>query len=76
MTFTKGSVTTGLKISADDCRVVGGRWLDFSTAGDEGIQIDAGADRTVIEGGPRFNNCDTNIDDSGTDTYIPVELQE
>ena len=76
VTFTKGSVTTGLKISANDCRIVGGRWLDFDTAGDEGIQVDSGVLRTVFEGGPRFNNCDTNIDDSGTDTYIPIDFTE
>lgn len=76
VTFSKSGVTTGLKISANDCRIVGGRWLDFDTAGDEGIQVDGGVLRTVFEGGPRFNNCDTNIDDSGTDTYIPIDFTE
>ena len=75
VTISKNGVASGLQISANDCVLRNARFLDFSTAGDEGVLIDSGALRTFIDG-VRFNNCFTNITDAGTDTYVPVEFQE
>ncbi len=67
VTFTKDGVVRGLQIDANDCKVVNGRFLDFSTAGDEGIRVSAGSLRIMLRDN-RFNNCDTNVNDLGTKT--------
>ncbi len=73
VTFSKGSAVAGLQIDGDDCKVVNSRFLDFDTGGDFGIVINGA--RTYLDA-PRFNNCDSNVDNSGTQTYINVEYTE
>ena len=75
VTITKNGVTTGLRISANDCKLVNGRFAQFNTSGDSGIVIDSGILRAVIE--PcRFLNCDSTIIDDGDNSYIAVEFEE
>lgn len=75
VTFSKGSAVKGLQVNGNDCKIVNARFLDFDTLGDFGIAINTGALRTYLDA-PRFNNCDSNIDDDGTETYINVEYTE
>lgn len=75
VTFSKGTAVAGLQIDGNDCKVVNARFLDFDTGGDFGILISSGALRTYLDA-PRFNNCDGNVDDNGTQTYINVEYTE
>ncbi len=75
VTISKNGVTTGLRISANDCKLVNGRFSGFSASGDSGIVIDSGILRTVIE--PcNFLNCDSTIIDDGANSYIAVEFEE
>jgi len=71
----KAGATNALRISADDCSINNLRIVDFSGAGDIGLLIDSSMKRTIVREA-RFNNCDTQIDDSGTETYIPVSFTE
>ena len=71
----KNSTNIGLQVDGNDCKVINSRYQDFDTGGDFGIKVNAGALRCVIQT-PRFNNCDGNIEDLGTDTYIDVEYTE
>lgn len=75
VTFSKGTAVAGLQIDGNDCKVVNSRFLDFDTASDYGIIVSSGALRTYLDA-PRFNNCDSNVDDQGTQTYINVEYTE
>jgi hypothetical protein len=75
VSFTKGAAGAGLQIDGNDCKVVNGRFVDFDTAGDFGIIVSNGALRTYLDA-PRFNNCDSNIDNQGTQTYTNVEYTE
>jgi hypothetical protein len=75
VTFTKGTATIGLEVAGNDCKISGYRALSFNSSGDFGIQIDATAYRTYIEA-PRFNDCDTSINDLGIDTFVNVEFTE
>jgi len=75
VTFTKGSANAGLQVNGNDCKIVNARMKDFDTAGDFGIKINTGALRTYLDA-PRFNNCDGNIQNNGTDSYINVEYTE
>lgn len=68
VTLSKGTSIVGLRITGNDCLVKNIRLLDFATGGDKGIDIIAGANRTMLER-TRFNNCDTNLADAGTDTF-------
>ena len=74
VTFTKGTSIKGLQIDGDDCKVINGRFKDFDTASDYGIHVNSAA-RTYLDA-CRFNNCDGNINDEGTETYINVEYTE
>lgn len=67
VTFTKDGVVTGLQIDEDDCKIINGRFLNFSAGGDKAILNSAGTDRTMFRD-LRFNNCDTNISDLGSKT--------
>lgn len=75
VTFTKGTAVAGLQIDGNDCKVVNSRFLNFNTVGDYGIIVSVGALRSYLDA-PRFNNCDSNINDLGTETYINVEYTE
>lgn len=66
--FTKGSATVGLRITGNDCLVLNGHFKDFSTGGDKGIDVVAAANRTILERS-RYDNCNTNLADAGTDTF-------
>lgn len=75
VTLTKGTAVKALQIDGNDCKVSGFRAASFNTAGDKGIHVSVGALRTVIDA-PRFLDCDTNIDDDGTNTFVNVEYDE
>lgn len=75
VSMIKGTANTGLQIDGDDCKITGARFTDFSVTGDFGILVSASAARTYLDA-PRFNNCDGNIDDNGSQTYINVEYTE
>lgn len=73
VTFTKGTSDTGLQIDGNDCKVVNGRFADFSVSGDFGITVNG--NRAYLDA-PRFSNCDGNVDQQGEETYINVEYTE
>lgn len=73
VTFSKGSAVLGLQIDGDDCKLVNARFNAFSVASDVGILVNG--TRTYLDA-PRFLNCDTNIDDQGLESYIPVSYTE
>jgi len=75
VTFNRGTSPTGLKISAYDCKLTNARFNGFNTVGDKAVVISAVAKRTVIDS-PRFLDCESNIDDLGSDTFINVEYTE
>lgn len=75
VTFSKGTAVAGIQIDGDDCKITNGRFLDFDTSGDFGVVISSGALRTYLDA-PRFNNCDANVDNQGSQTYINVEYVE
>ena len=75
VTMTKGSVSTGLQINGEDCKVIGGRFLGFNVVSDAGIVVSGTAKRTVIDS-PRFNDCDSNLIDNGVDTYSNILFVE
>ena len=75
VTFSRGTSVRGLQVNGNDCKIINARFLDFSTSGDFGIYVNAGALRTVIMQ-PRFNNCDGNISDNGTQTFVDVAFTE
>lgn len=75
VTFSKGTAVAGLQIDGNDCKVVNSRFLNFSTSADYGIIVSGGTLRTYLDA-PRFNNCDGNINNLGTQTYINVEYTE
>jgi hypothetical protein len=65
VTFTKGTAAIGLQIDDSDCKVVNGRFKDFSSGGDVAVVNSAGSDRTMLRD-LRFNNCDTNFSNLGS----------
>jgi len=75
VTFTRGAATIGLQIDGNDCKIVNGRFKDFSTGGDNGLKVSVGALRSYLDA-PRFNNCATTVNDLGTDTYSNVQFTE
>lgn len=75
VTFTKGSALIGLQIDGNDCKLLNARFTLFSTVGDKGVLVSGGSLRSYLDA-PRFLNCDTNIDDQGTETFIPVSYSE
>jgi hypothetical protein len=75
VTLSRGTTTSGLQIDGNDCKLVNARFSGFSTVGDKAVIVSSGALRTYLDA-PRFLNCDTNIDDQGTETFIPVSYSE
>lgn len=69
VSIIRGVATTGLQISADGVKVLDGRFVNFSTAGDKAIVVDAGSDYTQIRD-TRFNNCVLEIDDLANTSSI------
>lgn len=67
--YTKGSATTALQISADEVKIVGGKFSGFSTAGNKAMIIDSGSDYTQVRD-CRFLNCDTDISDLASTSDI------
>lgn len=65
--FIKSAGTSCLRISADGFKIWGGRFSGWSTAGDKAIIIDSGIKNVMIRD-VVFASCDTQIDDSGTNT--------
>ena len=62
VTFSKGSAGTGIQISAVGVWIEGGRFANFSTAGNKGILVDAGSNYCKVTMS-RFASCDTEVDD-------------
>lgn len=75
VSMIKGAANDGLQIDGNDCKVTNARFSSFNVGGDNGVVVSGGALRTYLDA-PRFNDCDTNIDDSGTQTYVNVEYTE
>jgi hypothetical protein len=75
VTFTRGTATIGLQIDGNDCKIVNGRFKDFSTGGDNGLKVSVGALRSYLDA-PRFNNCATSVNDLGTNTFLNVDFTE
>lgn len=67
--YTKGTATTAIQVSADEVKIVGGKFSGFSTSGDKAIIIDSGSDYTQIRDS-RFLNCDTDISDLASTSSI------
>jgi len=74
VTISKGTATVGLIIQGDYCKVSGLRFLDFSTAGDFGVFVDGSTYSNIT--GLRYNNCDNNYDDQGTNTIEIYSIEE
>jgi len=74
VTFTKGTATIGLIIQGDFCKIVNGRFKDFSSGGDYGLHLD-GSDWADITG-IRYNNCDNDFLDEGTNTIHLYSITE
>lgn len=67
-TYTKGSATTGLVVSASGVKIRGGRFAGFSTSGDKAIQITS---NYAMIRDMRFSSCDTDIEDTiGTSSLV------
>ena len=75
VTYSKGAATTGLQISADGVRIMGGRFAAFSGGGDKAILIDVGSDYTMIRD-IRFATCTTEVDDLASTTSISGTITE
>lgn len=75
VTFTRGAATIGLQIDGNDCKIVNGRFKDFSTGGDNGLKVSVGALRSYLDA-PRFLNCATAVNDLGTNTFLNVDFTE
>lgn len=73
VTLSRGTAITGLQIDGNDCKVLNARFSGFSTVGDKAIVVNGS--RSYLDA-PRFLNCDTNIDDQGIQTFIPVSYTE
>lgn len=70
VTYTKGSVATGIRISQDGCVINWGRFAGFSAGGDKAILIDAGADYALLLG-QRYSGNTLDVSDlSGTASLI------
>lgn len=68
VTYTKGSATTGIQVTADGVEIHRGRFADFSSGGDKAVEFAAGADFGIIYG-TRFANNDTDISDVAGNTH-------
>lgn len=73
VTYTKGTASTGFLISGNRNKLIGGRFLDFSTGGDIGISVTGNYNRL---NDLSFNNCDTMINDAGLSTSIVGTIEE
>lgn len=78
VTYTKGSAATGLQLTGSRCRVMGGRFANFSTAGDKAVSISGSYNRL---NDLSFSNCINLwsagcIDDAGTGTQILGYIEE
>lgn len=73
ITFTRGTATSGLQVNGSDCKILNARFSGFNTGGDKALKLTG--NRAVIDS-PRFLNCATNIEDTGTNTFVNVEYTE
>lgn len=62
VTYSKGTATTALQISADGVKVMDGRFAGFSGGGDIAILVDAGSDYCQVRD-TRFASCTTEVSD-------------
>jgi len=74
--WTKGvGATIAITVNADRVTIRNGRFVGFSTGGDIGIRVAAGKKNNIITNN-KFNSCDTDIDDLGTNTLQVANLVE
>lgn len=64
VTFTKGSVTTGISMNAEGIEWFNGRFVGFTTGGDKAIALTAQADYAKVIGTRFVVSTDTEIDES------------
>jgi hypothetical protein len=65
----------GLSITAERVRILNGRFMNFSTAGDKAIQL-SGASKYCMISQNYFVNCDTTVDDLGTTNGLFNNIEE
>jgi hypothetical protein len=74
--YSKGlTLVTGIQITVDRVTISGGRFTDWVTSGDKAIQVAVGSKNCLIMGA-RFANCDTAVDDLGTNTSLVGIIEE
>lgn len=65
----------GLSITAERVRILNGRFMNFSTAGDKAIQLSAASKYCMISQN-YFVNCDSSIDDLGAVNGLFNNIEE
>lgn len=65
----------GLNITAERVRILNGRFLSFSTAGDKAISMSAGSKYCMVSQ-CYFNACDTTVEDLGTANGVFNNIEE
>lgn len=75
VTYSKGTATTCIQVSADGFKMYGGRFAAWSVGGDKAILIDATSDYSMIRD-VRFASCDTEIDDLASTTSVLGTITE
>lgn len=75
VTYTKGTAARALQLTGTGIRVLGGRFVNFSTVGNHGILVDLVAVNAFLLN-PRFNNCDTDISDLSPSSQILAATTE
>lgn len=75
VTYSKGSATAAIQVSADGVILRQGRFSGFSGGSDKGITIDAGSDYTMIRDS-RFVNCTLDVEDLASTSSIMGTITE
>lgn len=74
--YSKGAGgSPGISITAQRVRIRGGRFASWNTAGDKAIQLEA-ASRNCLIDSPMFYDCDTAVNDLGTNNTISNPIEE
>ena len=71
VTYTDGGAGTGIQISADNCKIIGGRFTGFTTA----FTIDAGSDYNMLRD-MWFSGNTTEINDLASTSSIAGTITE
>lgn len=76
VTYTKGTVSNAIKVSATGFKMYGGRFSSYSAVGvDKAIIVDAPSNYAMIRD-TRFAACDTEIDDANGNSSISGTITE